>query len=147
MCLTYNTEVLCYDGKLYLATVLDCVEGNIQSVHMADNMRAKLCVQALENEKTEGMILPSDWGNQFTSQLFCKTLRCYKIVQSGSGIGCCYDNARVESFFATLKKEKLYHIDITKLRREDIKVIISRYIHCYNLHLILSVNDLSLIHI
>ena len=30
-----------------------------------------------------------------------------------SGVGKCYDNARMESFFATLKKEKLYRIDTT----------------------------------
>ena len=33
----------------------------------------------------------------------------------------CYDNARIESFFATLKKEKLYRIDTTKLKREEVK--------------------------
>lgn len=52
----------------------------------------------------------------------------------------CYDNARMESFFATLKKEKLYHMDTTKLRREDVKAIVFRYIHYYNLRRISSVN-------
>ena len=124
--------------------MLDCFDGSIQGFHIDDNMRAELCVQALENAcrstKTEGMILHSDRGSQFTSQLFRKVLRRHKIVQSMSGTGRCYDNARMESFFATLKKEKLYHLDTTKLRCEDVKVIIFRYIHYYNLRRISSVN-------
>ena len=42
-------------------------------------------------------------------------------MQCMSGVGKCYDNARMESFFATLKKEKLYRIDTTKLKREEVK--------------------------
>lgn len=46
--------------------------------------KAELCVQALENAcrgiNTEGLILHSDRGSQFTSQLFRKALRRYKIV-------------------------------------------------------------------
>jgi len=42
---------------------------------------------------------------------------------SMSGVGKCYDNARMEFFFATLKKEKLYLIDTTKLKREEVKKI------------------------
>ena len=45
----------------------------------------------------------------------------------------------MESFFAILKK-KLYRMGTTKLRREDVKVIIFRYIHYYNLRRISSVN-------
>lgn len=142
--LTDITEIPCSDGKLYLAAVLDCFDGSIQGFHLDDNMRAELCVQALENAcrnaKTEGLILHSDRGSQFTSQQFRKALRHHKIVQSMSGTGRCYDNARMESFFATLKKEKLYHMDTTKLRREDVKAIVFRYIHYYNLRRISSVN-------
>ena len=46
----------------------------------------------------------------------------------------------MESFFTTLKKEKLYHMDTNKLRREEMKAIIFRYIHNYNLRRISSVN-------
>lgn len=142
--LTDITEIPCSDGKLYLAAVLDCFDGSIQGFHIGNNMRAELCVRALENAcrgaKTEGLILHSDWGSQFTSQLFRKVLWRYKIVQSMRGTGHCYDNARMESFFATLKEEKLYHMDTTKLRLKDVKSIIFRYIHYYNLRRILSVN-------
>jgi len=56
------------------------------------------------------MILHSDRGSQFTSAAFRKVLAQYGAVQSMSGTGRCYDNARMESYFATRKKEKLYRI-------------------------------------
>lgn len=61
-------------------------------------------------------------------------------MQSMSSAGGCYGNARMESFFATLKKEKLYPLETTRLRREDVKTMIFRYIHYYNLRRISSVN-------
>lgn len=141
--LTDITEIPCTDGKLYLA-VLDCFDGSIQGFHMDDNMCAELCVRALENTcrntRMEGAILHSDWGSRFTSQLFRQALRRCKLVQSMSGTGRCYDNARMESVFATLKKEKLYIMDTTKLPREDVKSLVFRYIHYYNLRRISSVN-------
>ena len=48
-----------------------------------------------------------------------------------SGTGRCYDNARMESFFATLKKEKLYKIKTELLSMETVKTIIFRYIEVY----------------
>ena len=55
-----------------------------------------------------GVLIHSDAGSQFTSDQFKKILGDYHAVQSMSDVGKCYDNARMESFFATLKKEKLY---------------------------------------
>ena len=48
-----------------------------------------------------------------------------------SGTGRCYDNARMESFFATLKKEKLYKIKTERYPMAYIKSIIFRYIMVY----------------
>lgn len=87
-------------------------------------MRIRAPEKACRGIKTEGAILHSDWGSQFTSQLFRQTLRRCKFVQNMSDTGRCYDNARMESFFATLKKEKLYLIDTTKLPREYVKSIV-----------------------
>ena len=86
------------------------------------------------------MILHSDRGSQFTSGKFRATLAKYGAIQSMSGTGRCYDNARMESFFATLKKEKLYQIDTTTLTREEVQSIVFRYISYYNLRRITSVN-------
>ena len=58
----------------------------------------------------ERVVLHSDRGSQYTSEAYRKLLKSCGIIQSLSGTGHCYDNARMESFFATLKKEKLYQI-------------------------------------
>ena len=57
-----------------------------------------------------------------------------------SGTGCCYDNARMESFIATLNKEKPYPVDTPSLSRSTSKSMVFRYIHYYNLRRISSVN-------
>jgi len=87
---------------------------------MDDNMRAGLCIEAFErachDDGAYGMILHSDRGSQFTSQAFRETLAKHGAIQSMSGTGRFYDNARMESFFATLKKEELYQINTLQMR-------------------------------
>ena len=58
-----------------------------------------------------------------------------------SNVGRCYDNARMESFLATLKKEKLYQMDTTKMTTAEVKTVIYRYICYYNLGRIYSTNN------
>ena len=58
-----------------------------------------------------------------------------------SGTGRCYDNARMESFFATLKKEKLYKINTKSMPMVEVKTIVYRYIHYYNRRRIYSTNN------
>ncbi|WP_198960788.1 MULTISPECIES: IS3 family transposase [unclassified Cohnella] len=129
------TEIPCSDGKLYLSAVLDCYNGEIVGLAMDDNMRKELCIQAFENacksRNARGMIYHSDRGSQFTSQAFRECLAKRDAIQSMSGTGRCYDNARMESFFATLKKEKLYKIKTEQYPMAHIKSIIFRYIMVY----------------
>jgi transposase InsO family protein len=138
------TEIPCADGKLYLAAILDCYDGKIVGFHMNDNMRAELCRDAFElacrKERAYGMLFHSDRGSQFTSALFRSALANHGAVQSMSGTGRCYDNARMESWFATLKKEKLYKTDTKKMPMEEVKSLVFRYICYYNLRRIYSVN-------
>ena len=67
-----------------------------------------------------GAILHSDRGSQYTSDAFRKELDKHHIFQSLSGVDHCYDNARMESFFATLKKELLYRIPTYRMTREEV---------------------------
>ena len=53
------------------------------------------------------------------------------MIQSLSGAGHCFDNARMESFFATLKKEKLYRIATYKMTKEEVISAIFRYVFAY----------------
>ena len=140
------TEVPCSDGKLYVAPVLDCFDGAIVGLAMDDNMRKQLCVNAFEQacrrQSAFGMMFHSDRGSQYTSADFRASLAEYGAIQSMSGTGRCYDNARMESFFATLKKEKLYRIKTENLTMETVKTIIWRYIESYyNRRRIYTTND------
>ena len=131
------TEIQCFDGKLYVSAVLDCYNGEILSVVMDDNMKKELCIRTIEElrsmygKKLKGAIFHSDRGSQYTSEAFKSALGKAGLVQSLSGTGHCFDNARMESFFATLKKEKIYRISAYKLTREQVKSIIFRYIFVY----------------
>lgn len=132
------TEIQCSDGKLYLSAVLDCYNGEILSIAMDSNMKKELCIRTVKElelqygrKKLNGAIFHSDRGSQYTSEAFRETLRQAGLVQSLSGTGHCYDNARMESFFATLKKEKIYRICAYKLTRDQVKSIVFRYIFVY----------------
>jgi len=91
-----------------LAAVLDCFDGSIVGFKMANHMRAELCVEVftvgVKKYQAYGMLFHSDRGSQYTSRAYRETLAKYGAIQSMSGTGKCYDNARMESFFATLKK-------------------------------------------
>ena len=133
--LTDITQIPCRDGKLYIAPVLDCYNGEIVGLAMDDNMKKELCIKAFESacrsQSAVGMILHSDRGSQFTSAAFRAVLAWHGAIQSMSGTGCCYDNARMESFFATLKKEKLYKIQTGQMSMAQVKSIVFRYIMTY----------------
>lgn len=133
--LTDITEVQTSEGKLYVSPVLDCFNGQIVGLSMDDNMKKELCInafkQACASQNAYGMLLHSDRGSQYTSQQFRETLTYYGALQSMSATGRCYDNARMESFFATLKKEKLYKIKTELLPIETVKSIIFRFVFSY----------------
>ena len=108
--MTDITEVQCSDGKLYISAIMDCFNGEIVAVEMRDNMKKELCIDTIKQirqkcKDLKEVILHSDRGSQYTSEAFRNTLKTYGMIQSLSGTAHCYDNARMESFFATLKKE------------------------------------------
>ena len=134
--LTDITEIQCLDGKLYVSPVMDCFSGEIVALEMRDNMKKELCIDTVRQLKAncpnlKGAILHSDRGSQYTSEAFREELKKNGMIQSLSGTGHCFDNARMESFFATLKKEKIYQIAAYKLTREQVKSIVFRYVFIY----------------
>jgi len=95
----------------------------------------ELCIDNIKQlGKLKNAILQSDRGSQYTSTEPRKELNQLGIIQSLSSTGLCYDNARMENFFATLKKEKIYRIPTYKMTRKQVKRIIFRYIFCYSIH-------------
>ncbi len=104
---------------------------------MRNNMKRELCIDPFTNAKKRynlsGAILHSDRGSQYTSDDFREELLRAGVTQSLSAVAHCYDNSRMESFFATLKKELLYRIPTYKMRmeQEQEKAIIFRYVFIY----------------
>ena len=114
---------------------MDCFNGEILSLCMDGNMRSELCVNTLKAAAgrfpIHGAILHSDCGSQYTSALFRQTLNHCGVSQSLSGVGRCYDNARMESFFASLKKELLYQIPAYRMTMVEVKSLVFRYVFIY----------------
>ena len=79
----------------------------------------------------DGILNHSDSGSQYTSKAYKIELACHHALQSMM-TGKRYDNARMKSFFAALKKEKRYRIDTTKLKMQEVKKIVWRFVVYYN---------------
>ena len=79
-------------------------------------MTSRLVVDALEMAVQrrlpgEGLLAHSDRGSQYASEHYQRLLGKHGIECSMSGVGQCWDNAPMESFFASLKKELVHHED------------------------------------
>jgi len=134
--LTDITQVQCSDGILYIAPVLDCYRAEVVSLAMDTNMKKELCIKAISDayklrNPGDGVIIHSDAGSQYTSRKYKKTLARFHAVQSMSDVAKCYDNARMESWFATLKKEKIYKLDTAHMTVEEVKEEVWRYTFGY----------------
>jgi len=98
------------EGWLYLAGVLDLYARPIVGWAMDEHLEATLVEQALlmalgRRLPDPGLLHHSDQGSQYTSHLIQALLAKHHIQVSMSGVGNCYDNAPMESFFGTLKTE------------------------------------------
>nr|WP_161568146.1 IS3 family transposase [Anaerobacillus alkaliphilus] len=107
------TYIWTMEGWLYLATVMDLYSRKIVGWSTDKTMTKELPLKALarainSRKPSENLIHHSDRGSQYTSKEYISCLEEYNIQISMSRKGNCYDNACMESFFATLKKELIY---------------------------------------
>ena len=107
------TYIRTWEGWLYLASVMDCYSRRIVGWAMADHMRLELVVDALEmavaRRKPAGRpVHHSDQGSQYTSLIFTQRCRSVDIDVSMGSKGDCFDNAAMESFHASLKKDLIH---------------------------------------
>ncbi|MCL4159917.1 UNVERIFIED_CONTAM: hypothetical protein GTU68_027303 [Idotea baltica] len=122
------------EGWLYLAGVKDMATREIVGWAMEDHMRAELCCAALEmalgrRGSVPGLIHHSDRGSQYAGGDYRKLIKKAKLTQSMSRKGECLDNAPMESFFASLKKELVHR---QKFRtRAQAKAAIFEYIEVF----------------
>ncbi len=101
---------------------------------MANHLRAELCCDALRmalerRRPVQGLILHSDRGVQYASGGYRKIIHRAKLVQSMSRKGEYLDNAPMESFFASLKKELVHRQHFTT--RSQAKAAIFEYIEVF----------------
>jgi putative transposase len=125
------TYIPTWQGWLFLATVIDCHTREVIGWAMDDNYRTPLIEEAIRMAATNhhlpaGAIFHSDRGSNYTSTDFGKTLKGFGIRQSVGRTGICYDNALAESFFATLKNERVHRTAYPT--REQARNDIARYI-------------------
>ncbi len=103
------------EGWLYLACVLDTYSRRIVGWSMGERITKDLVLDALRMalgrrrpDREAGLMHHSDRGSQYASGAFQELLRDEQITCSMSRKGNCWDNAMMESFFASLKKERIY---------------------------------------
>lgn len=104
------TYIATAEGWLYLAVVMDLYSRQIVGWAMAEQMQTSLVQDALQmalrrREPPPGLLHHSDQGRQYTSADYRHSLAMHQCEVSMSRVGNCYDNAAMESFFATLKTE------------------------------------------
>ena len=105
------TYIPTWAGFLYLAVVLDAFSRRVVGWSMANHLRTRLVLDALDmalwQRRPSGVIHHSVQGSQYTSLAFGKRCRDAGVRPSTGSVGDCYDNAMCKSFFATLECELL----------------------------------------
>ena len=123
------------EGWLYMAGVLDCFSRRLVGWAMADHMETDLVsealVMALEHRRParDQVLHHSDRGVQYASDAYQHLLSSNEITVSMSGRGDCYDNAMMESFWATLKTELVHQQHYAT--REQAKAAIFEYVEVF----------------
>lgn len=117
------TQIDTWEGPVFLATVIDLYNREIIGWSMADHHRAELVCDAIimarQNRRIRRRaVFHSDRGAEYTSKQFRRCLKLNGTMRSSMGaVGCAYDNAVAESFFASLKKELVHRTDFATRAR------------------------------
>mgnify|MGYP006291407827 CR=1 FL=1 len=132
------TYVWTMQGWLYLAVILDLFSRKVVGWSMSNRINAQLVVDALRmaywrRKPPPGLLHHSDRGSQYASKAYQEELKNYKMICSMSRKGNCWDNAVAESFFRSLKTERID--DTLYLTRNEARADVVDYIEMfYNSH-------------
>lgn len=123
------------EGTLYLSAIRDLYDSSIISYNTGSEQNVKLVtdtiIKAVKTQKvTNGLVLHSDQGSQYTSNAYNRLTKEYGITPSMSRRGNCYDNACAENFFGILKSECINRFKPQTLC--EAKELINEYIQFYN---------------
>ncbi|KUO73925.1 MAG: hypothetical protein APF81_00010 [Desulfosporosinus sp. BRH_c37] len=129
------TYVYAGSRRFYLSVIQDLFNNEIVAYHLSDQNDTDLVLQtlekALEKGDVRGVLLHSDQGHQYTSNLYHDVLQSHQIIRSMSRRANCWDNAVVESFFSHFKTEGLWLERPRTL--DELHMMIDNYIHFYNI--------------
>lgn len=128
------TYIPTLEGWLYLAAFMDLKSRRIKGWRLRDHLKTELVEdafrQAVFRERPgPGLIVHSDRGCQYASHQFRQILIQHQALSSMSGKGNCYDNAAMESFWATLKTD--LNIRQPFKTKEDARQAIFDYIEVF----------------
>ena len=129
------TYIKTRQGWLFLVVFIDLYSRRVVGWSANSHMKAELVTQALlmaiwNRKPSKGLIIHTDQGSQYTSDKYLKVLNSWGIIPSMSRRGNCWDNAVAESFFASLKKERVY--DTEYINRNNARLDVADYIGWYN---------------
>ena len=128
------TYIWTAEGWLYVAAVIDLFSRRVVGWSMTPNMTAQLVTDALimaiwRRGKPDALLHHSDQGSQYTSEQFQRLMADNGVTCSMSRSGNVWDNAAMESFFSSLKTErigkKIYRT------RAQAKADVFDYIECF----------------
>lgn len=129
------------EGWLYLATIMDLYSRKIIGWSLRDRLTKELVIAALDmavkqRNISPDLLLHSDRGSQYASELYQLLLLKHGILCSMSGKGNCWDNAVMESFYRTLKVKLIYqnHYQIRRQAQRDIFEYIGIFYNRGKLH-------------
>ena len=129
------------EGWLYLAVVIDLFSRKVVGWSMGSRMKAQLVCDALrmavwQRRPGAGLVVHSDRGSQYASKDYRRLLKAHGFIGSMSRKGDCWDNAVAESFFGSLKQERVQWRNYqTRLEaQQDVMNYISMFYNSYRLH-------------
>ena len=130
------TYIWTAEGWLYLAVVIDLFSRQVVGWSLDHRMTKQLVIDAFlmavgKRLPNNGLIFHSDRGSQYCSKECEGQLKRYGVLGSMSRKGDCWDNAVAESFFATLKKERVHKANY-QTRKEAKNDIINYMVMFYN---------------
>lgn len=135
------TYIWTQEGWLYLAVVLDLFSRKVVGWSMGTRMKAQLVCDALQmaiwqRRPEAGLIHHSDQGSQYASKAFRRLLKTHGFKGSMSRKGNCWDNAVAESFFGSLKRERVQwrHYQTRYEAQQDILNYIAMFYNPHRLH-------------
>lgn len=116
------TYIRTWQGWLYLAVVLDLYSRRVVGWSMKPSLAKELVLDAIvmavwRRRPGKGLLIHSDQGSQYSSDEFQRSCRVHHLEPSMSRRANCWDNAVAESFFGSLKKERIRK-RIYRTRRE-----------------------------